>query len=71
MLFWRPSKSNSKYIFEWLIVPSLRFVFFGSVKMIFEKFLLTKENRMMLEIVDKNVSKITTLLNNLADIFMF
>ena len=39
--------------------------------MMFEKFLLTKENRMMLEIVDKNVSKITTLLNNLADIFMF
>ena len=32
MLFWRQSKSRSKYMFEWLIVSSLQFLILDSVK---------------------------------------
>ena len=52
-------------MFEWLIVLSFQYVIFGSV-MMFTKLLLSKKKWMMLEIVDKNVLKIMTMLKNLV-----
>ena len=53
-------------MFEWLIVSSLQFVVFGSVKkMMFTKLLLDKEMDVAGNI-DKNVFEIMTLPNNLV-----
>ena len=58
-------------MFEWLIALSFQYVIFVSVKKImFTKLSLNKNKWMMPEIVDKNVFKIMTLLNNLVPICM-
>ena len=59
-------------MFEWLIALSFQYVIFVSVKKImFTKLSLNKNKWMMPEIVDKNVFKIMTLLNNLVLICSF
>ena len=61
MLFWHQSESNNKQMFEWLIISLFQFVILGSVK---NDVCKTFGPWILLEVVDKNVFKIMTLLND-------
>ena len=58
ILFCCPSKSSSKYICEWLIVSSLQFFIFESVKMMFKKLLFNKEMGWCLKLSMTMLSKL-------------
>ena len=53
-------------MFEWLIVPSLQFFIFGSVKNDVLKDFRWIKKWMTLAVINKNIFKVTTLPNNLV-----